>query len=236
MRGRPKAVREGRPRFVWTRERRVELCRLYLELDLGPTAIALRLGGGATREIVQHKITAMALTPFRTPEQQAQRRLDALERAAEGRRRARAARGQVVWTPAARDRLRRLYLVEDLPPALIAVDLVMPVLSVRREIKLSGLAKARRAMGKPRMRARRLADIPALVAIQRLPPGAARGLSAMETRFHAAPAPRTDRELAEGARGRATVARNRELRLTAEGVERRLLTAPGPRARIGGGA
>lgn len=201
-------------RYVWTRARRLMLVELYLERGIGATAIAARLGPPATREIVQRKIATMGLAAMRREDERHQRRLDALDLAARARHRKRASRGQVVWTAAAVATLRRLYLAEETPPALIARALGFPVLAVRRKIKLSGLAKERRAQGKPRLRARRLADIPGLV-VQRLPEGVAAGVSRWETALGAAPAPECETAAAKRRRGQAASRRNRELRATA---------------------
>lgn len=201
-------------RYVWTPARRQMLIELYLERGVGATAIAMRLGPPATREIVQHKITAMGLAARRPEDERQQRRLDALDLAARARHRKRAARGQVVWTEAAVAALRRMYLAEETPPALIARALGFPVLAVRRKIKLSGLAKERRAMGKPRLRARRLAEIPGLV-VQRLPGGVAAGVSRWETTLRAAPPPEPAAAGVKRRRAQANSRRSRELRATA---------------------
>lgn len=222
-RGRPKGRGNSAAPYRWTLPRRRELRRLYVDLGLGPGAIARRMGAPLTREIVQHKVVAMGLSAERGDADRAARRMDALELAGEALRRSHEARGHAVWSDDRVATLRRLYLDEDVPPALIARSLGLAVLAVRRRIKTSGLAKERRATGKPRTRARRLADIPGLV-VTRVPAGVARGVSGLETAVGWVAPPQSihPKRLAASRQGQIVAARKRGLNLTAEQQERRL--------------
>ena len=228
--GRPVGRAEAVRRFRWTLKRRVTLTGLYLDAGLGATAIARRMGEGATREIVQVKIVAMGLAAQRGEPDRHARRLDALELARVALVRSHAARGHAVWTADRVARLRRLYLDQDVPPAMIARDMGLAVLAVRRRIKADGLAGMRRAMGKPRLRARNLVDIPGLEPVTRCPDGVARGVSAIEiaTGWTPAPASIHPARVAGSIKGAARAARVRELNLTADRLARQL-AAPAAR-------
>ncbi len=171
-------------RNYWTAENVTLLRSWYLDQQLTPAAIAKRLQIKVTR--VRRKITTLGLPPLRDEALLQSRRRELSDAAYAGRLRAKAARGEFVWTDAYVAELTRLYLDEDMPSAEIAARFGIKATGVRRKVVLLGLTKLRKAKGVKRRRVRRLG---ATTNVVRLPTGYAAGISNWEAALKSAPPP-----------------------------------------------
>lgn len=154
-----------KPRTRWNDARDAQLRALYVDRGWTPAACAREMGLDVLA--VRRRASRLRLSAARDAALLAEQRLGALQAAERGRRAARRARGQVDWSDAARSLLSRLYVDDDVPAAMIARRLGLAVMTVRRRIARDGLAGARRAAGKPRLRSRNLSEIPNLTFLAR---------------------------------------------------------------------